>query len=177
MIRLVSQKSKFNHNFKNSIPSKIFKQKRLTLNSYSKGFSKFRINVSGGAHLHKSCRSQAFNFTKDRLHLAVPLGILKIFKTAIWWTHAASYCHYYVILRSFLLVTRVFNFYLFRWQHWQITSNRLLIMFHQIHLLLAIFCANANYIFLNWCYMIYTCLLYSKISMGEVTFLLASSFR
>ena len=37
--------------------------------------------------------------------------------------------------RSFLLVTRVFDLYLFPWRHWEITSDRFLIIFHQDHLL------------------------------------------
>ena len=32
---------------------------------------------------------------------------------------------YYVMTRSFLLDTRVFSLYLFQWQHWEITSERL----------------------------------------------------
>ena len=39
----------------------------------------FQINVSSGVHLQKSCRNQVFNLSKARLHLVVPLGILKIF--------------------------------------------------------------------------------------------------
>ena len=96
MIRLVSQKSKTYHICKNS---EMFKQKRFL--SCSKGFARFGINVSGEVHLQKSCRSQVFNFTKDRLHRVVPLGIWKIFRTAILWRSAVSYFHYYVMSQSF----------------------------------------------------------------------------
>ena len=52
-------------------------------------------------------------------------GIWKIFRTDSFSTPAASYFHYHVMARSFLLDTRVFNLYLFPWQHWDITSERL----------------------------------------------------
>ena len=65
---------------------------------------------------------EVFNFTKDRLHLLVPLGIWKIFRTDISCTPAASYFYYYVMPRSFLLDIRVFSLYLFRWRHWEISS-------------------------------------------------------
>ena len=54
-------------------------QKQFPRNSCSKVFARFRINVITGVHLQKSCRSQVFNFSKDRLCLVVPLGILKFF--------------------------------------------------------------------------------------------------
>ena len=58
---------------------------------------------------------EVLNFNKDRLCLLVPLGIWKIFRTGISCTPAASYFYYYVMPRSFLLDTRVFSLYLFRW--------------------------------------------------------------
>ena len=102
----------------------IFKQKCFSKNSCSEVLAWFRINASGGVHLQKSCRNQVFNFAKDRPHLVAPLGILKIFRTTISWTPAVSHFHYYVMARSFLSVTRVFNLYLFRWWHWKMTFNR-----------------------------------------------------
>ena len=79
--------------------------------------------MSGGVHLQKNCRSQVFRFTKDRPHLEVLLVILKIFRTAISLAPAASYCHYYVMPWPFLLITRVFNFYLFPWQQSEMTFD------------------------------------------------------
>ena len=93
------------------IPRKIFEQKCFHRNRCSKGFARFRINVSGGVHLQKSCRKPVFNLTEDRLHLIVPLEILKIFRTTISWTPAATYFHHHVMPRSFLLVN--FDMYLF----------------------------------------------------------------
>ena len=81
--------------------------------------------VSGGVHLQKSCKSQVFNFTNNRLPLVVPLGILKIFRVAISLTPAANFFHFYVIPRSFLVDTRVFSLHLFRWRHCEMTSDRL----------------------------------------------------
>ena len=68
---------------------------------------------------------EVLNFAKDRLHLVVLLGIWKIFRTDISCTPAASYFHYYVMSWSFLLDTSVFNLYLFRWRHWENTSEHL----------------------------------------------------
>ena len=104
----------------------MFKQKRFL--SCSKGFARFGINVSGGVHLQKSCRSQVFNFTKDRLHRVVHLGIWKIFRIAILWRSAVSYFHYYVMSQSFFFFYQsqeFFSFYLFGWRHWERTSNLL----------------------------------------------------
>ena len=69
---------------------------------------------------------EAFNFTKDRLCLSVPLRILKIFTAYISCTPAASYFFHYVIPWSFLLDTIVFSLYLFRWRYWEIISDRLI---------------------------------------------------
>ena len=69
---------------------------------------------------------EAFNFTKDRLCLSVPLRILKIFTAYISCTPAASYFFHYVIPWSFLLDTIVFSLYLFRWRYWKIISDRLI---------------------------------------------------
>ena len=56
---------------------------------------------------------EVFNFTKDRLRLLVPHGILEIFTTYISCTPAASYFYYYVMPQSFLLDTRDFLFWQF----------------------------------------------------------------
>ena len=68
---------------------------------------------------------EVFNFTKDRVRLLVPQGIWEIFTTYISCTPAANYFYYCVMPRSFLLDTRVFSLYLYRWRHWEITSKRL----------------------------------------------------
>ena len=120
---------------------------------------------------------EVLNFAKDRLHLVVLLGIWKIFRTDISCTPAASYFHYYVMSWSFLLDTSVFNLYLFRWRHRENTSEHLFSDIFQDHLLFPIFRVDANYIFLNWGYMIYSYLLYSRVSVGEVSYLLASSIQ
>ena len=52
-----------------------------------------------------------------------------------------------------------------------------LIIFLQDHLLFPIVRANTNYIFLNWGCMIYSCLLSSRISMGEISYLSVSSIE
>ena len=68
---------------------------------------------------------KVFNFTQDRLHLIVPLGIWRIFTVYISCTPAASYLYIMWWPSLFLLDTRVFSFILFRWRHWVITSERL----------------------------------------------------
>ena len=50
---------------------------------------------------------------------------MKIFKTAISWTLAAGSFHYCVMSRCFLLVTKVFNLHVCRWQHYEMTPDRL----------------------------------------------------
>ena len=75
---------------------------------------------------------EVFNFTKDRLRLLAPPGIWKIWTADISCTPAGSYFCYYVMIRSFLLDTRVFSLHLFRWQHWEIASQR---VFNNIALL------------------------------------------
>ena len=90
---------------KAAIPCQLFKQKHFYRNGFSKGFARFWIDISGGGQLQKSCN---FNFTKDRPHLVVPPGFLKIFRATILWTPEASYFDYYIIPRSFLLATRAF---------------------------------------------------------------------
>ena len=117
---------------------------------------------------------EVFNFTKDRLRLLVPAEIWKIFRTDIPFTPAASYFYYYVMPRSFLLDMRVFSLYLFRWRS---LLSVCLIIFLQDHLLFPIFRANTNYVFLNWGCMIYSCIFYARISVGEVSSLLASSIQ
>ena len=52
-----------------------------------------------------------------------------------------------------------------------------LIIFLQDHVLFPIFRANTNYIFLNWGYVIYSCLLCSRISVGEVYYLPVSNIQ
>ena len=120
---------------------------------------------------------EVFNFAKDRLRFLVPLGIWRIFRTDISCAPAATYFYYYVIPRSFLLNTRVFSLYLFWWRHWRSLMSVCLIIFLQDHLLFPIFRANTKYIFLNWGCMIYSCLLYSRISVRKVSYLLASSIQ
>ena len=120
---------------------------------------------------------EVFNFTKDRLRLLVPHGIWEIFTTYISCTHAASYFYYYVISRSFLLDTRAFSLYLFRCRHWELTSGRLFNSISSRSSLFPIFRANTNYIFLNWGCIIYSCLLYSRISVVGVSYLPASSIH
>ena len=53
------------------------------------------------------------------------LRIDSFFKRDISCASTASYFHYYVMPQCFSLDIRVFNLYLFRWQHWKITSERL----------------------------------------------------
>ena len=112
-----------------------------------------------------------FNFTKDRRRLLVPLGIWKIL--TIYFLYTCNQLLHHVMPRSFLLDTRVFSLYLYRWQLLCVC----LIIFLQDHLLFPIFRANTNYIFFYWGCMIYSCLLYSRISVGEVSCLPASSIQ
>ena len=118
---------------------------------------------------------EIFNFTKDILRLLVPLGIWKIFTTYISYTLAASYFYYYVMPRCFLLDTRVLSLYLFRWRHWEIISVRL---FNDISsgssTISNILCKHKLHLFELGLYDL-VCLLYSKISVGEVSYLPASS--
>ena len=121
---------------------------------------------------------EVFNFTRDRLRLLVPLGIWKIFRTDICCTPAAAYFYYYVMPRLFIrhkslsLVCIYFN---------SDTGKSLLsvcsIIFLQDYLLFPIFRANTNDIILNWGCMIYGCLLYSRISVGEVYYLLVFNIQ
>ena len=66
---------------------------------------------------------KVLNFTKNRMHLIVPLSIWKIFTTYISSIPAPSYL-YIMWWPVFLLDTRVFSSYLRRWWHWEITSKR-----------------------------------------------------
>ena len=68
---------------------------------------------------------EVFKFTKDRHRLLVPLGIWKILRTDISCTPAVRYLYHYAMPRSFLLYARVFSLYLFRWRHWEISSEHL----------------------------------------------------
>ena len=119
--------------------------------------------MSGVEFIFRRAR-EVFNFTKDRLRLLLPHGIWEIFTTYISCTPAASYFYYYVMPRSFLLNTRIFIY--FDGDTVRSFLSVCLIIFLQNHLLFPIFCANTNYIFLNWVFMIYSCLLYSRISVG-----------
>ena len=101
-IRLVSQRNKTNLLVNKVISWEVLKQKCFHRNSCSKGFSRVWVHVNSGVHLQKSCKSQIFNFTKDRLCLLVPMGIYKIFRTAILWTSAANYFYYYIVPRFFI---------------------------------------------------------------------------
>ena len=67
----------------------------------------------------ESCKSQVFNFTKNRLRLVVPHGNFENLQNSHFWTPAANYFHHYVMPWSFLLVTRV----TFRWRHWEMASD------------------------------------------------------
>ena len=50
--------NKINLLVKTVLPYKILKQKRFPRNSYSKGFTRFEVNVSGAFCLQRSCRHQ-----------------------------------------------------------------------------------------------------------------------
>ena len=79
MIRLVLQRSKANYISKNSDPLQNTSLFQKVLQN-----SEPVIRISGGVLLQKNCRSQDFNFIKDRLCLAVPLRILKIYFVDTW---------------------------------------------------------------------------------------------
>ena len=66
---------------------------------------------------------KVLKFTKDRMHLIVPLSIWKIFAAYISSIPAPTYL-YIMWWPVFLLDTRVFSSYLLRWWHWEITSKR-----------------------------------------------------
>ena len=111
---------------------------------------------------------EVFNFSKDRLHFVVPLGIWKIFRTDTACTPAASYFHYFVMPRSFLLDTRVFKLNLFRWQHWKVTSERLPYNISSGSSTITNFsCKHKLHTFASGC-TIYSCHLYSRTPVGEV---------
>ena len=112
------------------------------------------------------------NFTKDRLRILIPLGIWKIFRTDISCTPAASYFYYYVMPRSFLLDRRVFSLYLFRWRHWEISSQRL---FNKIIYYFHFFVQTQTTS--SWIGVVWFIDLYSRISVGEVSYLLVSSIQ
>ena len=100
------------------IPCEILKQKHFLRKSCFKGFARFQINVGGGVHLQKSFKNQVFNFTKNRFRFAVPQK-----------SHFVDNCSKLLQLLCnatvFLVVTRVFNSYFFRWWYREMTSNRL----------------------------------------------------
>ena len=108
VMRLVPQKSKNNLLLKTVIPSEILNQKCLPRNSCSKAFARFHVIVSGGVHLPKSCKNEVINFTENRLRLVVPLGILKIFKTAYSRKLTAKYFHYYTMPPFLLISNKMF---------------------------------------------------------------------
>ena len=120
---------------------------------------------------------EAFNFTKDRLRLLVPQGIWTIFTTYISFTPVASYFQYYVMPWAFLLDKRVLVCIYFDDDTGRSLLSVCLIMFLRDHLLFLIFRASTSFIFLNWGSMIYDCLLLSRISVGEVSYLPASSIQ
>ena len=74
---------------------------------------------------------------------------------------------YYVMTQSFLLDTTVFSFFLFRWRHWEINSERLFNISLGLPTISNFSCKH-NCIFFNWGCMIYSWLLYSRISVGEI---------
>ena len=113
---------------------------------------------------------EVFNFTKDRLCLLVLLGIWKIFTTYISCTPAASYFYYYVMTQE-SLVCNYFN---------GDTGRSLLsiyLIFLQDHLLFSIFHVNTNYIFFELGLFDLQLSFYSRISVGEVSYLPASSIQ
>ena len=118
-----------------------------------------------------------FNFTKDRLHFLVPLGIWKNFTAYISCAPAASYLY---IMRCLgpVYQTKEFLFCIyFDGDTGRSLLSVCLIIFLQDDLLFPIFRAKTNYIFLNWGCMIYSCLLCSRISVGEVYYLPVSSIQ
>ena len=120
---------------------------------------------------------EVFNFTKDRLHLLVPHGIWGIFTTYISCTPAANYFHYYAMPWCFLLDTRVFSLYLFRWRHWEISSELLFNNFSSGSSNISNFsCKHKLHLFELGC-MTYSCLLYSRIFVGEGSYLPAASIQ
>ena len=120
---------------------------------------------------------KGFNFTMDRLHLLVALGIWKIFTEYISYTPAASYLY---TMSCLGLVYQTQDFLVciyFDGDTGRSLLSVCLIIFLQDHLLFPIFCLNTNYTFLNWGCMIYSYLLCSRISMGEVYCLSVSSIQ
>ena len=109
---------------------------------------------------------EVFNFTKDRLRLLVPHGISEIFTTYFSCTPAVGYFYYYVMPRSFLLDTEPLVCIYFDGDTGRSLLSVCLIISLQDHLLVPIFRANTNYIFLNRGFMIYSCLSYSRIFVG-----------
>ena len=84
---------------------------------------------------------EVFNFPKNRLHLLVPLGILKIFRTDISCAPAASYFYYYVIpqyvmqfdIKAFypsIKDTLLFEAIQFAKEHVTITRKDVEVIFH-----------------------------------------------
>ena len=118
---------------------------------------------------------EVFNFTKDRLRLLVPHGISEIFTTYVSCTPAVGYFYYYIMPPSFLLDTEPLVCIYFDGGTGRSHLSVCLIISLQDHL--PIFRANTNYIFLNRGCMIYSCLLYSRIFVGEGSYLPASSIQ
>ena len=120
---MISQRSKTNNISKTSDPTKhLSKSAALEIVVPKKLWNSKYVSV---VKFTFSKAREVFNFTKDIVRLVVPTGTWKIFKRDISCTPTASYFHYYVMPQHFLLHARVFNLYLFRWQHWKITSERL----------------------------------------------------
>ena len=120
---------------------------------------------------------EVFNSTKFIVCLVVSLGVWKISRADIFCTPAASYFHYYVMPRSFYQSQESLICIYFVGGTGKSLLRFCLIIFFQGHLLFPIVCANTNYIFLNWGFIICICLLNSKISEAEVFYLLASSIQ
>ena len=115
--------------------------------------------------------SEVFNFTKDRLHLLVHLGIWTIFAAYISCTPAASYLHIRWCLTLFYQIQEFLGCIYFNGNNERSLLSVCLIIFLQDHLLIPIFRANTNQTFLNRGCMIYSCLFCSRISVGEVYYL------
>ena len=112
---------------------------------------------------------KVFNLTKNKLCLVVPLKIWIIFRTDISCTPTASYFYHYATI-FFICYKSFYD------GNTRRSLTSVCLIFLQ-DLIFPIFCANKKYIFLNLGCMIYSCLLYSRISVSEVFYLLASSIQ
>ena len=88
-----------------------FKQKRFTRNICLKGFTKFQINDRVVEFIFKKAADVSSSTLSKIDCLVVSLvDIWRVFRIAILWTPAAKYFHYYVMPRSFLLVSFLQDF-------------------------------------------------------------------